>query len=205
MEYNVTGFPKEEFLRLWDLVLIAREGINIPLFQRHPTLYRVSDRLEDFCETDRPAISNDEFVGLYYHDGQIWMKAGAPFRDMQDTALHEIAHHEVPHECHGPTWRKVFGTSFALYLRECGYGWDEIRHVVYSGVVAPYRVFRKISDPAEQRRIIRKESQAIVRHAKSRIPVLQQRSRTCLGFSSPPSELSTAWQRRSPVRAAAGR
>lgn len=176
MEYNVKSLPKEEFLRLWDLVLIAREGVRMPFHWEPATaLYRVSDRLEDFSETDRPAISGNEFVGMYYHDGQIWFKPDESYRDMQDTALHEIAHHEVPHEAHGPTWRKVYGSAFALYLRECGYGWDEIRHLVYAGVVAPNRVFRKISDPVEQRRIIRAESRAIVRHAKSRMHILTER------------------------------
>lgn len=174
MEYRVS-FPKEEFLRLWDLVLIAREGIHIP----YPTaaLYRVSDRLEDFSETDRPAISKPDFVGMYYHDGQIWLKPGEPFDHMQDTALHELAHHEVPHEAHGPTWRKVFGTSFAFYLRELGYTWDEIRATLYSGVVAPYREFRRIKDPEDQRQIRRNEVEGIVRHAQKKMPILTQRSR----------------------------
>jgi hypothetical protein len=176
MQYNVKGFSKEEFLRLWDLVLIARDGVRMPFHWEPATiLYRVSDNLEDFSETDRPAIAKGEFVGMYYHDGQIWLKPGESFRDLQDTALHEIAHHEVPHEAHGPTWRKVYGSALALYLRECGYGWDEIRHMIYAGVVAQYRVFRKVSDPVEQRRIIRAESKAIVRHAKKKISVLTER------------------------------
>lgn len=178
MEYNVTGLPKEEFLRLWDMVLIAREGVRMPFHWEPATaLYRVSDRLEDFSETDRPAITNGEYVGMYYHDGQVWFKPGESFRDLQDTALHELSHHEVPHEQHGPTWRKVFGTSYALYLRESGYGWDEIRHVLYTGIVAPYRVFRKITDPVEQRRIIRSEVSGIVRHAKNQMPALTQQGR----------------------------
>lgn len=178
MEYNVTSFPKEEFLRLWDLVLIARDGVRMP-FHWEPAiaLYRVSECSEDFCETDRPAISGDEFVGMYWHDGQIWLKPGQSYRDMQDTALHELAHHEVPHEAHGPTWRKVYGTAYALYLRECGYEWDVIRNRLFVFVVQPNRVFRKITNPNDQRLAIRKEVSAIVRHAKKKIPVLTEMGR----------------------------
>lgn len=175
MEYRVTDLPKEEFLRLWDLVLIARDGLPSP--GKQAALYRVSERFEDFSEMDRPAIAGDEFVGMYYHDGQIWFKPGQSYRDLQDTSLHELAHHEVPHECHGPTWRRVFGTALALYLRESGYGWDEIRHILYAGVVSPYRVFRKIGDPAAQRLIIRKEVSGIISQAKKKIPVLTEMGR----------------------------
>jgi hypothetical protein len=178
MEYNVKSLPKEEFLRLWDLVLIARDGVRMPFHWEPATaLYRVSDSVEDFGETDRPAISNDEFVGMYYHDGQIWLKPDQSYRDMQDTVLHEIAHHEVPHEAHGRTWRLVFGTAYALYLRENGHSWDEIRHYLYAGVVAPNRVFRSIVDPAEQRRVIRAEVVRITRQAKKKIPILTERGR----------------------------
>jgi hypothetical protein len=178
MEYHIKELPKEEFLRLWDLVLIAREGVRMPFHWEPATaLYRVSDRTEDFCTTDRPAITRNGYVGVYFHDGQIWLKSGESYRDLQDTALHELSHHEVPHECHGPTWRKVFGTAYSLYLRETGYGWDEIRHRLYVGVVEPYRVFRKIEDPAEQRRIIRGEVTGIIRQAKNKIPVLTESGR----------------------------
>ena len=178
MEYNVNSLPKEEFLHLWDLVLIAREGVRMP-FHWEPAiaLHKVSDRLEDFSETDRPAISSDKFVGMYYHDGQIWFKPDQSYRDMQDTALHELTHHEVPHEAHGPTWRKVFGTAYALHLCESGYGWNEIHHTLCAGVVPPHRVFRRIDHPGEQRRIIRSETNWMVRHAQKKLPVLTQRGR----------------------------
>lgn len=178
MEYNVKSLPKEEFLRLWDLVLIARDGVRMPFHWEPATaLYRVSDRLEDFSTTDRPAITRDSFVGMYFHDGQIWFKPDESYRDLQDTALHELAHHEVPHESHGPTWRKVYGSALALYLRECGHSWDEIRHILYAGVVIPNRVFRKVDDPAQQRLIVRKEVSRILRHAKNKIPTLTERGR----------------------------
>lgn len=175
MEYRVTSLSKEEFLRLWDLVLIARGDIRYPIPYHPVALYRVSERLEDFCETDRPAISGDEYVGMYYHDGQIWLKPDQPYSEMQDTALHELAHHEIPDEAHGPKWRKVYGTALALHLRESGYGWDETRYMLYAGVVAPNRVFRKIDHPEEQRRIIRAEVNRIIRNAKEKLPILTQR------------------------------
>lgn len=177
MEYQVTCLPKEEFLRLWDLVLIARDGLEIPRQYQPVALYRVSERLEDFSEMDRPAIAGDEFVGMYYHDGQIWLKWDQFFHDLQDTSLHELSHHEVPHEAHGPTWRKVFGTSFALHLRECGHEWGDIDRMLYSDVVARYRVFRKIEDPVEQQRILQAEVKGIIRHAKTKMRVLTERGK----------------------------
>jgi hypothetical protein len=179
MEYNVKDFPKKEFLRLWDLVLIARDGVRMPFhWEPATTLYRVSDRLEDFCETNRPALASGEFVGMYVHDGAIWMKPDESFRDMQDTALHEIAHHEVPHEAHGPTWRKVFGTAYVFYLRELGYDWGAVRHTLHTGVVSSHRVFRSVTDPVGQKRIIDKEVTWIIRHAQKKMPVLTERGRS---------------------------
>jgi hypothetical protein len=173
MEYNVTNLSKGEFLRLWDLVLIAREGIHIP--KQSAALYRVSDNTGDFADWDPRAVSRFDLVGMYYYDGQIWLKSGEPFREMQDTVLHELAHHEVPHESHGRTWRKVFGTAYTLFLRESGYGWGEIHSILYTSVIVPYRIFRSITDPAEQRRIIRSEVRGIIRHAKHKIPILTGR------------------------------
>jgi hypothetical protein len=167
MDYNVTDFPKEEFLRLWDIVLLARTGTLSPPYPI--PLHRVSDRLEDFAETDRPAITNGEYVGMYYHDGQIWLKPGESFREMQDTVLHELSHHEVAYEAHGPRWREVYGTALALYLRESGYKWQEIYYVVWQNVIAPYRGFRKFTDPEQQRQIIRGEVTRIIRQAKNKI------------------------------------
>lgn len=178
MEYNVQCLPKEEFLRLWDLVLIVRDGVRMPFHWEPATvLYRVSDRQEDFSETDKPAISQPGYDGMYFHDGQVWFNRNLSFTELQDTALHELTHHEVPHEVHGPTWRKVFGTALALHLRECGDSWDEIRHAIETQVVWPYRRFRTIVDPAEQTRIGRAEIQRIVVSAIRKIPILTARGK----------------------------
>lgn len=177
MEYNVSSLPKEEFLRLWDVVLLAREGINTYTPYYPVALHRVSDRPEDFSESDRPTIAKPDYLGVYYYDGQIWIKSSEPFRDVQDTVLHEIAHHEVPCESHGKTWRKVYGTALALHLCECGFEWDEIHHQIDIMAVAPNRVFRTITDPKEQRSIVLDEISWIVDHAKSKVGVLRERGK----------------------------
>lgn len=175
MEYNVQVFPKEEFLRLWDIVLIARE--EIPIYSQTAALYRVSDCLEDFCETDRPAATRSDYVGLYYHDGQIWLKPGEFYSEMQDTVLHELAHHEVPHEAHGRTWRKVFGISLALHLREYGFEWDDIESTVRTQVIERYRRFRTVTRPMDKKRIVREEIGDIIRRAENKMSVLTERGR----------------------------
>lgn len=178
MEYKVEGLSKEEFLRLWDLVLIAREGVRMPFHWEPATvLHRVSDCVEDFCDVDKPAISKPGFDGMYYSDGQIWFKRGQSFRDLQDTAIHELAHHEVPHERHGKAWRKVCGTALALHLRERGQSWPEIRQAIASQVVWPYRRYRTIMDPAEQTRIGRAEIQSITLSAIKKVPILTARGK----------------------------
>jgi hypothetical protein len=177
MYYNVGDLSKDEFLRLWDLVLIAREDVTIPQLWATPVpLRQVSDREEDFSEKDRAFINKRDHVGMYAYDGQIWMKPGEPFHDMQDTVLHELSHHEVPHECHGPTWRKVFGTALALHLRECGASWGEV-HCAVEDVVWSYRKARNIKVFAEQARVRRAEAECIVRSAKRKIPILNRRTK----------------------------
>lgn len=175
MQYQVQDLSKDEFLRLWDIVLIARDGTNKcggPM-----PLSRVSDRVEDFCEEDRHSISAPGYVGMYYSDGQIWLKPGEPFSELQQTALHEIAHHEVPTENHGPKWRKVFGTALALHLRECGYAWPGVRFEVGRQAVYPYLHHRTVTDPVEQVWKERKEVDHIVRNAMKKIPTLAYRSK----------------------------
>lgn len=175
MDYNVTEFPKEEFLRLWDIVLIAREGIETPWGPS--ALYRVSQRIEDFAETDRPAILKPGYSGMYYNDGQIWMNREESFREKQDTALHELAHHEVPHEAHGATWRKVYGTALAFHLRECGESWDAISQLIHTHAVWPYRSFRSEKTSEEKRQAWAEETEAIVQRSKARISTLTERGK----------------------------
>jgi hypothetical protein len=173
MDYNLTDFPKEEFLRLWDLVLVAREGITVP--QKTAALSRVSERIEDFSETDRPAISKPGFEGMYYFDGQIWFKPGQSFRDKQDTALHELAHHEVPHEAHGSTWRKVFGIALVFHLRECGYEWDRIVHEIRYQVVQPNYRQRDLTARKKANQTMQSEVDRIVRLAQDKMHILTER------------------------------
>jgi len=175
MDYNITDFPKEEFLRLWDLVLIAREGTHTPW--QPAALYRVSERIEDFAETDRSAILKPGYSGMYYNDGQIWMNREERFRDKQDTALHELVHHEIPHEAHGNTWRKVYGTALALHLRECGESWNVIRSLIHTRAILPYRTFRSDKTDLEKKQAWADEVEAIVQHAQSKMAILTERGK----------------------------
>lgn len=175
MEYRVSKISKDEFLRLWDIVLLARDG-TIKCGGPLP-LSRVSDRVEDFCEEDRLAISAPGYVGMYYNDGQIWLKPDEPFAELQQTAIHELAHHEVPIENHGPKWRRVFGTALALHLRECGESWPDIRFEVGRQVVYPYLNHRTVTDPVEQAWKERKEVDSIIRNAVKKIPTLTYRGK----------------------------
>lgn len=144
MHYNIREIPEAEFNRMRYFVERAYQRVN----RRGPVgpvdINVATTDAHDLTISPKrkKRVLNDRYAGFAFQpENDIWLKGGRSAFDMRRTAIHEIAHLRSEGDTHGPKWRKTFGIAWAMWMREHGHSWAEVRKEIADNTYR-YRKYR---------------------------------------------------------------
>jgi hypothetical protein len=144
MHYNIPEIPESDFQQMQEFVKRAHRKVRRTGHTEVDVAIASTDMSEVFSGEEFKRRLRLNYVGWAVRpDNKIWIKSRPEnVRDMERTAVHEIAHLYSNGDSHGAEWRKTFGIAWAMWLRHKHQeSWTNIRWDI-SSCVRKHRKYR---------------------------------------------------------------